>query len=147
MTNRQGSESSETAHGRASGRAAHVPARRILLVDDNIDSANIAALLLKQLGQEVMQVYDGPSALDVAADFMPDVIILDIEMPGLGGLEVARALRALAAPVRDARIVAYTGHGQAEYQQAAEAAGFNEFLLKPVSLAQWIRILGGSPEA
>jgi CheY-like chemotaxis protein len=126
--------------------AAKVPSHRILLVDDNVDAADIAALLLKQLGQEVVQVYDGGAALDVAAEFAPDIIVLDIDMPGLGGCEVAKAIRALRGPVRDARIYAYTGHAQAEYQQAADAAGFNGFLVKPVSLQQWIRVLGGPTE-
>ena len=132
---------------RAGTPAAQIQPHRILLVDDNMDAADIAAMLLKQLGQDVMQVYDGRTALDVARDFGPDIIVLDVNMPGLHGLQVARSIRALPGRVSGCRIIAYTGFGQPEHRAAAQAAGFDDFLVKPVSIAQWAGILGAPGES
>jgi len=124
-------------------RPARVLPHRILLVDDQIDAADIAAMLLRHIGQDVLQVYDGESALEMAREFVPDIVVLDFDMPGLSGLDVAQPLRNLPPPVGDCRLIAYTGMALPEYRHAAQKAGFNDYLVKPVSMAQWTRILGG----
>ena len=74
--------------------------RRVLVVDDNVDAATTLNLLLKSLGHETCVVYDGVQALKMAVDFRPDIVLLDIGMPGLDGYEVARRLRALRRTLR-----------------------------------------------
>ena len=72
----------------------------MLVVDDNVDSAEMLAMLLKKSGHEVRTAYTGPAALEVAAAYRPDVVLLDIGLPGLNGFEVARRLRQQPAPRR-----------------------------------------------
>lgn len=133
---------------RGNFRVVPVEQKRVLLVDDNIDSADITALLLEHLGYDVLQIYDGQAALALAVDFEPDVVVLDIDMPGLNGLEVARALRALPPPLSRCRIVAISGHPHRTYEQAAPQAGFDDFFLKPVPLERWNEVIApGQPKA
>lgn len=115
--------------------------RRVLLVDDNVDAADMTARLLELLGHDVLQIYDGRVALELVVDFDPDFVLLDVDMPGLNGIEVAEAIRALAHPVAECRIIAVTGHPQRDYEDAARKAGFDGFLLKPVPLEQWREVL------
>ena len=82
-------------------------------------------------GHEVATAYDGVAALALAAERAPDVVLLDIGLPGMDGYEVARCLRAASA-TRDCFIVALTGYGQAEDRRRSEAASFDEHLVKPV---------------
>ena len=105
--------------------------RRILVVDDNVDAANTVAELLAMLGHEVRAVHDGLDAVSAAADMMPDIILLDIGLPGIDGYEVARRIRATGAAVR---LIALTGWGQDKDREQASAAGFDEHWVKPVSL-------------
>jgi len=131
------------AHGaRAPEAAAPKPAvaRRVLVVDDNVDAASTLSMLLKSLGHETKVVYDGAAAIDVAAKFQPDVVLLDIGMPGMDGYEVARRLRALKAQ-RPFRIVAVTGWGQDADRLRAEEAGFDVHLVKPVDAGLLVRVL------
>jgi len=132
----------EYQHASTAARAA-VPRgrRRVLLVDDNVDAANTTARLLELLGHDVLHIYDGRAALELVADFDPDFVLLDVDMPGLSGIEVAEAIRALAHPVAQCRIIAVTGHPQRDYEDAARKAGFDGFLLKPVPLEQWREVL------
>jgi PAS domain S-box-containing protein len=104
-------------------------ARRVLVVDDNQDAANSMARVLEFFGHEVYCAYDGP-ALAAAAERLPDVVVLDIGLPGMDGYEVARRLRADA---RFARIplIAVTGYGQEEDRARSRDAGFDEHLAKP----------------
>ena len=127
--------------GKAGGTAASFPVRRILVVDDNRDTVDTEARLLEALGQSVQRAYDGPSALRIAAEFKPEIVFLDLDMPGMSGLEVARQLRALPA-LAASRLVAYTGFARPEHRAAAVAAGFNDIILKPGTLNQLIAILG-----
>ena len=85
--------------------------RRVLVVDDNQDVADSLVLVFETLGVEARGVYDGPAALDAAADFKPDVVFLDLGMPGMDGFETARRLRQVFAG-RDVLIVALTGWGR-----------------------------------
>jgi PAS domain S-box-containing protein len=108
-----------------------VLAKRILVVDDNVDAATTLQLLLKSLGHETRAVHDGLQALEAAQDFQPDVVLLDIGMPGLDGYEVARRLRALKRE-QPMRIVAITGWGQEADRGRSREAGFDLHLVKPV---------------
>jgi PAS domain S-box-containing protein len=106
-------------------------AKRILVVDDNVDAATTLQLLLKSLGHEVCVVYDGLQAIRMAVEFRPEVVLLDIGMPGLDGYEVARRLRVLKRE-RPLRIVAITGWGQEADRTKSREAGFDVHLVKPV---------------
>jgi CheY-like chemotaxis protein/anti-sigma regulatory factor (Ser/Thr protein kinase) len=111
--------------------ASSTPAGQVLVVDDNVDSAEILATLLRRSGHDVQTAYTGPAALDAAASHTPDVVLLDIGLPGLNGYEVARRLR--QNPKLDGvRLVAMTGYGQESDLQLAWEAGFDEHLVKPV---------------
>ena len=104
---------------------------RVLVVDDNEDSADMLAKLLKRSGHDVQTAYTGPTALDVAAAHLPDVVLLDIGLPGINGYEVARRLR-LLPQMEDVKIIAMTGYGQDADRQLARDAGFDSHLTKPV---------------
>jgi CheY-like chemotaxis protein len=110
------------------GRAAR---RRVLVADDNQDSAESLGMLLELAGHEVQLAYDGQGALDSAACFLPDVILLDIGLPKMDGYEVAARLR------QDRRhdrmlLVAVTGYGMESDRERTRAAGFDHHLVKPV---------------
>jgi CheY-like chemotaxis protein len=116
--------------GGKSGRGS--PAgRRVLVVDDNPDAADLLAEALLGKGQEVEIAYDGPQALRKASAFQPEVVLLDIGLPGMDGFEVARQLRLLG---RNMRLIALTGYGQEADRQRVKDAGFDSHLLKPVEL-------------
>ncbi len=106
---------------------------RILVVDDNRDAAESLGLLLGTAGADIRVAYDGPAALASFAAWRPDVILLDIGMPGMDGYEVARRMR-LLDPESRASIVALTGWGQSEDRKLARDAGFDHHLVKPVDL-------------
>ena len=107
--------------------------RRILVVDDNRDSADSMAMLLAIRGYAVRQAYDGREALAALEAFHPDVVLLDIGLPEMSGYEVAARMRERAAG-RRAMIVAMTGYGQQEDRERSAAAGFSHHLVKPVPL-------------
>jgi signal transduction histidine kinase len=104
---------------------------RILVVDDNQDSAISMTLLLELQGHEVHVAHAGPAALRVASDKRPDVILLDIGMPGMNGYEVAKQLRA-QHEFADTLLVAITGYGRASDVKQTQSAGFDYHLVKPV---------------
>jgi two-component system, OmpR family, response regulator len=107
--------------------------RRILLVDDSVDAAEAMSMLLEALGHEVRTEYDGPRALASLDAFTPDVVVLDIGLPGMDGFEVAREMRKHDA-TRDALMLAMTGYGSDADRRDALAAGFDHHLTKPVSI-------------
>jgi CheY-like chemotaxis protein len=107
------------------------PIRRVLIVDDNEDSATSMAMLLQIYGHETRVAGDGPSALAIAGEFQPNAVLLDIGLPGMDGYEVARRLRELPT-MHAAVLIALTGYGGAEHRQLALDAGFNHHLVKPV---------------
>ena len=109
-------------------------ARRVLVVDDNRDAANSMAALLELSGHQVQTAEDGEQALAVAADFGPDVVILDIGLPLIDGYEVARRMRRSPA-LQHVLLVALTGYGQEEDRAAARAAGFDHHFVKPADPA------------
>lgn len=104
---------------------------RILVVDDNRDAAESMRVLLKLMGAEVRAAFDGLEALEVAASFRPQAILLDIGMPKLHGYDVARRLRQEKGG-REIVLVALTGWGREEDRRRAEEAGFDGHLIKPV---------------
>ena len=108
---------------------ASVPFRRVLVVDDNLDSADSLALLLELEGHTVRAVYSAADALEQVGTFEPDVVLLDIGLPGMNGYDVARRMTTLAHPPR---LVAVSGYGQREDKERSAAAGFSDHLVKPV---------------
>ena len=118
--------------------------RRLLVVDDNLDAAESLALLLRAQGHEVRRAHSGPEALEIARDFMPEVILLDIGLPGMDGYEVARAVRADGVLAR-CHVIAVTGYGRDEDRRRSSEAGFDHHLVKPVTLAALQAVLALSP--
>jgi two-component system CheB/CheR fusion protein len=117
-----------------SGGAADVARQRILLIEDNRDSAESACLLLREEGHEVHIAYNGQEGLDAAQAMQPSVILCDIGLPGMDGYQIAREIR------RDQRLnstllVALTGYGRDEDQRLALAVGFDFHLTKPIDYA------------
>jgi CheY-like chemotaxis protein len=110
------------------------------VVDDNADAASTLDMLLRSLGHETCVVHDGTAALKMANQFRPDVVLLDIGMPGLDGYEVARRLRAMQKGATF-RIVAITGWGQEADRQKSREAGFDVHLVKPVEPTDLVRVL------
>ncbi|MEN3944244.1 ATP-binding protein [Prosthecobacter sp. SYSU 5D2] len=110
-------------------------ALRVLVVDDNVDSAVGLARLLGRAGHQVSLAYDGPEALEQARKLTPEAIVLDIGLPTMDGYEVARLLR-LEPWGSDVLLIAVTGYGQEEDRQRALMAGFDHHLVKPVDLAR-----------
>ncbi|HWM66178.1 MAG: hypothetical protein QOI59_5923 [Gammaproteobacteria bacterium] len=118
------------------------PPRRVLIVDDNEDAANSLAMILKLGGHETASVYSAVEALQRAAVFRPDVVLLDIGLPGMDGYEVAQKMRELPG-LRDIRLVAVTGYGRSDDRLRARDAGFDDHLTKPVEFAVLERTLAG----
>ena len=118
---------------------AAVP-RRILVVDDNVDAATTLDVLLRSLGHATRVAHNGMNALEIAREFRPDVILLDIGMPGMDGYEVARRLRAMNHG-QTFRIVAITGWGQENDRKRSKEAGFDLHLVKPVDPGVLINVL------
>jgi CheY-like chemotaxis protein len=117
---------------------------RVLVVDDNVDAADTVAMFLRLEGHSVETAHSGPEAVERAKAFEPDVVLLDIGLPGMNGFEVAKRLRALPA-TRHALVIALTGYGQKADQAQAQAAGFDHHLVKPADIealaaliAQWL---------
>jgi CheY-like chemotaxis protein len=115
--------------------ASTVPqGRRILIVDDNADSADSLAMLLQLAGHEAHTVYDGPQALEAATRLQPEVLLLDLGLPGMDGCELCRRIRQQPWG-RSALMIALTGWSQAADKQRSHDAGFDVHLVKPVDLA------------
>ena len=115
----------------AAREAPSGPARRVLVVDDQPDSTDSLALLLRLHGHEVYTAADGPGAVDEFLRSKPEVVFLDLGLPGMSGYDVARRLRATPEG-RDVRLVAVTGYGTEADRERTRAAGFDLHLAKPV---------------
>jgi CheY-like chemotaxis protein len=107
------------------------PGRKILVADDDQDSAESLALLFQLMGHEVRAAQSGVAAIDMAAQFRPDLIVLDIGMPGLDGYEVCRRIRQQDWG-QSIVIAALTGWTRDEDRDRSEQAGFDHYLVKPV---------------
>lgn len=133
---------------RATGRARSpgarppgmVPRRRVLVVDDNADSADSMAELLTMLGHETRAAHGGQQALAVAREFRPECVLLDLEMPDMSGYEVLQAMREAGAD-HGVQFLALTGRGTAEDQRRAQLAGFHAVLTKPLAIDALSRAL------
>ncbi|WP_437780852.1 hybrid sensor histidine kinase/response regulator [Sorangium sp. So ce1097] len=106
---------------------------RVLVVDDNQDSAESMAMLLQRMGHEAHAVFDGPSAIELATRLKPELVLLDIGMPGMTGHDVARTLRRTPG-LEGLSLFAMTGYGQESARRATKEAGFDEHLVKPISV-------------
>ncbi len=115
---------------------------RVLLVDDNEDAAEMMSEALADLGYDVRTAPDGPSALRVAAEFRPQIALLDIGLPVMDGYELCRRMRD-AYPSKSMRLVALTGYGQASDKARSQGAGFDAHLVKPVDIQKLQRLLDG----
>ena len=128
--------------GRSPAEAA-LPRHRILVVDDNYDSANSMAMLLKRMWKQDVEVaHDGEEALAKAASYRPQIILLDIGLPGLSGYDVAERLRAQSEG-QGPTLVAMTGWGQEEDLRRSRDAGFAHHLVKPVDLEILRAVIAG----
>ena len=121
-----------------------VTPRKILVVDDNVDAANSLSTLLTMSGHATSLAHDGTEALRLATEEEPDLVLLDVGLPGIDGYEVARRVRRLPR-LRHTRLIAMTGYGQESDKLAAAEAGFDRHLVKPVDfdvLVEMIERLG-----
>lgn len=115
-------------------------ARRILVVDDNVDSAQSLAMLLNFSGNETATAYDGLAAVEAVKSFRPDVVLLDISLPKLDGHEAARRIRSQDGG-KEIVLVALTGWAQEEDRRRSKEAGFDEHMLKPVDYGELTKFL------
>ncbi|WP_181969931.1 CheR family methyltransferase [Paraburkholderia sp. DHOC27] len=125
--------------------ACPVAPRRILIVDDNADAAESSAMLLRLDNHEVEVAVDGPTALVRASEFRPDVVLLDIGLPGMDGYEVARRLRA-ASGFAHVMLIAHSGYAGDEHLQRVKQAGFDHHLIKPANIARLNELIASSKD-
>jgi len=111
--------------------ATRPPGSRILVVDDSLDSAETLGELLKIWGHEVRLAHDGPGAVTAAREYRPEVILLDIGLPGMDGFAVAAQLKKEGLGGR--MLVALTGYGEQGDRDRAQKAGFDHHLVKPIN--------------
>jgi PAS domain S-box-containing protein len=116
------------------------PSLRVLVVDDNVDTVTTLAMLVKESGHDVRTAFDGPTVLEAALDYRPNVVLLDIGLPGLNGFEVAKQLRQQPA-LQNTVLVAMTGYGRESDRQRSKEAGFDHHLVKPGDLVKVLQIL------
>ncbi len=119
------------------------PARKcapVLVVDDNVDTADGLSKLLALLGHDVKTAYDGLQALEMAKMLWPEVILLDLGLPGVDGYEVARQLRQHEC-CRSTLMVAISGYGQEEDRRKSKESGFDHHLTKPVDYNALVAVL------
>ena len=103
--------------------------KRILIIDDNVDAANTLAALLRHDRHTVMVAHSGPRGIDLVSDFRPEVVLVDLGMPGMNGYEVAQRLR--AAGHRDLNLIAVSGYSGEESRRRARDAQFDHYVVKP----------------
>jgi CheY-like chemotaxis protein len=117
---------------------------RILIVDDNLDAANMLTTLLESMGHRVHAVNDGTSALEAVRHIGPQVVLLDIGLPGMDGYEVARRIRA-EHNREEILLIALTGYGHEQAVQRSTEAGFDHHLVKPLHLPSLLELLASAP--
>jgi signal transduction histidine kinase/ActR/RegA family two-component response regulator len=105
--------------------------KKILIVDDNEDAANSIGKLLRKLGHDIRITYDGITALEIAREFKPNAVLLDLGLPVMNGYETAKKMRELFADTPDILLIALSGYGQEEDRRRTTDAGFNFHLVKP----------------
>src|SRR5262249_5886378 len=129
-----------TQEAEVTGHASGNTPCRILIVDDNVDAADSLSMLLSMSGHEVRRAYDGPTGIEQATTFKPDVILLDLGMPGMAGYATAKKVRQLQG-MDKVKLVALTGWGQEEERRRTKEAGFDAHLVKPVNPAAFQELL------
>jgi len=122
----------------AKAQSSSAPTRRVLIVDDNQDSADSLAMLLELDGHSVRAVYSAMDALEQVIAFAPEIVLLDIGLPGMNGYDVAQRIKEMPHPPR---LVAVSGYAQREDKERSAAAGFSAHLVKPVDVAALKRVL------
>jgi PAS domain S-box-containing protein len=132
------------AKAAAAQHSEQATGRRILVVDDNVDAALTVAEILRMLGCNVQVVHDGLAAVQAVAEIRPDIVLLDIGLPGIDGYEAARRIRLQEAGSSPARLIALTGWGQEADKQRAYQAGFDQHWVKPVGLDELKKIAGST---
>src|SRR5690606_38746141 len=115
---------------------------RVLVVDDNKDAADSLHLLLEAIGQDVVTVYDGASALDVIGKFRPDIVMLDIGMPQMSGYDVAKVIRERTDDDVRPILAAVTGWGQEADRSRSREEGFQYHFVKPVEISVLRELIG-----
>ena len=126
--------------GAAAGQSRRSPSTRCLVVEDSVDAAHMLELALTLEGHEVRLAFDGHDAVEAAASFRPEVVILDIGLPLMNGYDAARAIRQLPG-LADVHIIAMTGYGQVSDYEKSRGAGFDDHLVKPVAFDALLRTL------
>jgi CheY-like chemotaxis protein len=133
-------EHDEERHDENAGKTgARGRALSILVVDDNVDEAQSLSMLLKMCGHQTRTATNGPAALEAARLHQPEVVLLNLGLPSLGGCEVARQL--LGVVERRPLLIAVTGYGHEESCRRAAEAGFDHYLVKPVELEKLHQLL------
>ncbi|HWW71978.1 MAG TPA: response regulator [Duganella sp.] len=117
--------------------------KRILIIDDNNQAADVAAELLGLYGYQTAVAYNGAQGLQTAKDFAPDVILLDLGMPVMDGFQVAAALRA-QPEFANLALVAFTAWGDKGTRQRTHDAGFDQHITKPAGMEELLRAIGGA---
>jgi PAS domain S-box-containing protein len=139
-------EKTAPAAAHLSANVPQTPRRRVLIVDDNRDAATSLGMLLTAMGSEVQIANDGPTALAIMERYQPEVVLLDLGMPGMDGFQVAEQIRA-SERSSNVKICALTGWGQVADRERTQAAGFDDHLIKPVGMEQIQQILNCSPRS
>jgi len=119
---------------------ARAARRRVLVVDDNTDAADLIGDALRAAGHRVCVAYDGPSALQLAMDFHPELALLDIGLPVMDGYELGRRLACLSG-CEQTKLIALTGYGQSTDLRRSLEAGFDEHLVKPIDLERVLAVI------
>lgn len=130
------------ASAAADPQAPATPSLNLLVVDDNLEVAEALAMMLEVGGHKVVVARNAQAAFEQIKLELPDAIYLDIEMPGISGIELAQRLRA-QEKTRRTTLIAVTGHGLPAYMEDALAAGFQHFLMKPVRMSDLLMTLEG----
>lgn len=124
--------------------AASRAKRTILIAEDSVDSCEMMQMLFRLKGYDVLAATDGPGALEMATTAVPDLILLDLQLPKLDGLGVTRELRR-RPELKNVPIVIISGHDPRKYRQAALDAGCDDYLLKPIDFdrfSEWLMMIG-----
>ncbi|MES2570599.1 MAG: ATP-binding protein [Verrucomicrobiota bacterium] len=130
----------DNSTSRPEAAVTHSKRRRIIVVDDNVDTAQALMRLLKRAGHDLHVAYDGYSALEKARAYRPEVVLLDIGLPEMDGYEVAARMRE-EPQCANALIIALSGYGQEEDRRRSKAAGFDYHLVKPADMGELTQLL------
>ena len=122
------------------------PSLRVMVVDDNVDTVSTLAMLVKESGHDVQTAFDGSAVVEAVLDYRPHLVLLDIGLPGLNGLEVAKKLRQQPA-LQNVVLVAMTGYGQEGDRQRSYEAGFDHHLVKPGDFGKLLQIMATISES